>query len=79
MNEIFNQILTIIIPVIVAIAGYIIAKIDNKKVSERLTTFEEALENDDRIYYIICPKCGAKIILSKVKIHTEKAENKNVN
>lgn len=76
MSEIFNQILTIIIPVIVAIAGYIIAKIDNKKVSERLTTFEEALENDDRIYYIICPKCGAKIILSNVKIHTEKEKPK---
>lgn len=79
MNEILNQILTIIIPVIVAIAGYIIAKIDNKKVSERLTTFEEALENDDRIYYIICPKCGTKIILSNVKIHTEKEKNQNVN
>ena len=52
MNEIFKEAITYILPIVAAGAAYVIAKIDNKKVKERLKTFEEALQDDDRIYYV---------------------------
>ena len=67
MNEIFKEAITYILPIVAAFAAYMIAKIDNKKVKERLKTFEDALQDDDRIYYVNCPKCGFKIILNNVK------------
>ena len=71
MNEILKEAITYILPIVAAGAAYVIAKIDNKKVKERLKTFEEALQDDDRIYYVNCPKCGFKIILNNVKIKSD--------
>lgn len=75
MNEILKEVLTYALPIAAAFAAYMVAKIDNKKVKERLKTFEEALEDDERVYYVNCPKCGFKIILNNVKIKSEDKEN----
>ena len=40
----------------------------SKKLKDKISTIEEALQSDDAEYYVICPNCKSKIILSKVKI-----------
>ena len=44
----------------------------SKKLKDKITTIEEALQSDDAEYYVICPNCKSKIILSKVKILVDK-------
>lgn len=48
----------------------------SKKLKEKITTIEEALQSDDAEYYVICPECKAKIVLSKVKILVDKQNAK---
>ena len=71
MEEILKEILTYALPIAAAFAAYMVAKIDNKKIKERLKTFEEAIEDDESVYYVNCPKCGFKIILNNIKIKSD--------
>ena len=63
-----EQLYPVLIALAVAVVSYLISYFNNKKLKEKITTIEEALQSDDAEYYVICPNCKSKIILSKVKI-----------
>ena len=63
-----EQLAPILISLAIAITGYLTAYFTNLKLKKKLTTLEEFINSDDTEYYIECPNCKNKIILSKVKI-----------
>ena len=67
-----EQLYPVLIALAVAVASYLISYINNKKLKDKITTIEEALQSDEAEYYVICPNCKSKIILSKVKILVDK-------
>ena len=70
-----EQLYPVLAALAIAVASYLISYINNKKLKEKITTIEEALQSDDAEYYVICPNCKSKIILSKVKILVDKQQN----
>ena len=72
-----EQLYPILAALLISVASYLISYINNKKLKEKVTTIEEALQSDEAQYYIICPECKAKIVLSKVKILVDKQDQKN--
>ena len=62
------QLYPILAALLISVASYLISYINNKKLKENIKTIEEALQSDDTEYYVICPNCKSKIVLSKVKI-----------
>ena len=72
-----EQLYPILAALLISVASYLISYINNKKLKEKVTTIEEALQSDEAEYYIICPECKAKIVLSKVKILVDKQEQIN--
>ena len=72
-----EQLYPILAALLISVASYLISYINNKKLKEKVTTIEEALQSDEAEYYIICPECKAKIVLSKVKILVDKQEQTN--
>ena len=69
-----EQLQTLLIALAIAVVSYLISYFQNRKLKEKVTTIEEALQSDDAEYYIICPNCKSKIILSKVKILVDKQD-----
>ena len=63
-----EQLQTLLIALAVAVVSYLISYFQNRKLKENIRTIEEALQSDDAEYYVICPNCQQKIVLSKVKI-----------
>ena len=74
-----EQLYPVLVALAIAVASYLISYINNKKLKDKITTIEEALQSDDAEYYVICPNCKSKIILSKVKILVDKQNNQDVN
>lgn len=72
-----EQLYPILAALLISVASYLISYINNKKLKEKVTTIEEALQSDEATYYIYCPECKAKIELNKVKILVDKQEQKN--
>ena len=72
-----EQLYPILAALLISVASYLISYINNKKLKEKVTTIEEALQSDEATYYVICPTCKAKIELNKVKILVDKQEQKN--
>ena len=70
-----EQLYPVLAALAVAVASYLISYINNKKLKDKITTIEEALQSDDAEYYVICPNCKSKIILSKVKILVDKQKD----
>ena len=69
-----EQLQTLLIALAIAVVSYLISYFQNRKLKEKVTTIEEALQSDDAEYYVICPNCKSKIILSKVKILVDKQD-----
>ena len=67
-----EQLYPILAALLISVASYLISYINNKKLKEKVTTIEEALQSDEATYYIYCPECKAKIELNKVKILVDK-------
>ena len=67
-----EQLYPILAALLISVASYLISYINNKKLKEKVTTIEEALQSDEATYYIYCPTCKAKIELNKVKILVDK-------
>ena len=67
-----EQLYPILAALLISVASYLISYINNKKLKEKVTTIEEALQSDEATYYIYCPSCKAKIELNKVKILVDK-------
>ena len=69
-----EQLYPVLAALLISVASYFISYINNKKLKEKVTTIEEALQSDEATYYIYCPTCKAKIELNKVKILVDKQE-----
>ena len=63
-----KELYPVLIALAVAVASYLISYLNNKKLKDKITTIEQALQSDEATYYIYCPECKAKIELNKVKI-----------
>ena len=76
-----EQLYPVLAALAIAVASYLISYINNKKLKDKITTIEEALQSDEATYYIYCPECKARIELNKVKILVDKQQNdaSNVN
>ena len=70
-----EQLYPILAALLISVASYLISYINNKKLKEKVTTIEEALQSDEATYYIYCPTCKAKIELNKVKILVDKQQS----
>ena len=70
-----EQLYPILAALLISVASYLISYINNKKLKEKVTTIEEALQSDEATYYIYCPECKARIELNKVKILVDKQQN----
>ena len=70
-----EQLYPVLAALLISVASYLISYINNKKLKEKVTTIEEALQSDEATYYIYCPTCKAKIELNKVKILVDKQEH----
>ena len=69
-----SELYAAIIALAVAVVGYLISYLSNKKLRDKVSTLEEFINSDDTEYYIVCPNCKSKIILNKVKILINKQE-----
>ena len=74
-----EQLYPVLAALLISVASYLISYINNKKLKEKVTTIEEALQSDEATYYIYCPTCKAKIELNKVKILVDKQEHQQNN
>ena len=70
-----EQLYPILAALAVAVVSYLISYFNNKKLKEKVTTIEQALQSDEATYYIYCPTCKARIELNKVKILVDKQQN----
>lgn len=78
------ELITALVAMATAVIGLIISQIqlqtrrnENKAIKEKVVSIEQALQADDNEYYVICPECKTKILLSKTKIFIEKKANEN--
>ena len=71
-----EQLYPVLVALAIAVASYLISYINNKKLKDKISTIEEALQSDEATYYIYCPECKARIELNKVKILVDKQNAK---
>ena len=71
-QELLSALLAAAIAIIGAVATYVVNYLKNKQIKERLKTLEDFIASDETEYYVECPNCKSKIILSKVKILANK-------
>ena len=76
-----EQLYPVLAALVVAVASYLVSYLNNKKLKDKISTIEQALQSDEATYYIYCPECKARIELNKVKILVDKQQNEasNVN
>ena len=74
-----EQLYTVLAALAIAVASYLVSYFNNRKLKEKITTIEEALQSDEATYYIYCPECKARIELNKVKILVDKQNNQDIN
>lgn len=84
-----EQFITYVVPVIEKLMPYVVSAViaglmyvkfwlDNKRLKEQLGSIEDQLQHSDNEYYVICPTCGSKLMLAKLKIYIEqKAKEDN--
>ena len=68
MSEFLKEISPAIISLVIAGLGYLIAYLERRKLAIKVESLEKILEDDSTEYYVICPNCNEKIVLSQVKI-----------
>ena len=68
MSEFLKQVSPAIISLVIAALGYLIAYLERRKLAIKVDSLEKILEDTNTEYYVICPNCNEKIILSQVKI-----------
>ena len=77
-----EQFITYVMPIIEKLMPYVIGAViaalmyvkfwlDNKRLKEQLCSIEDQLQHSDNEYYVICPTCGSKLMLAKLKIYIE--------
>ena len=68
MEQILNQIMPYLVSLLVGGLSYLISYIQTKKLKNKVISIEEAINNSEDDYYIICPHCNAKVDLKSTKI-----------
>ena len=68
---IIEKIMPYAVGTIIAVFMYIKFWLDNKRLKEQLGSIEDQLQHSDNEYYVICPTCGSKLMLAKLKIYIE--------
>lgn len=71
MNEFLTSIGPYLTSLIIALITYLVTVINTKKLKTKLADIEKAIVDSDQEYYVICPNCEQKIILSKVKLYAQ--------
>ena len=74
MNEILTAIGPYLTSLIIAIITYLVTVLNTKKLKTKLKDIEDSIMNSDQDFYVICPNCEQKIILSKVKLYAQVKE-----
>lgn len=72
MDQLYTALIAAAISIIGAAAAFVSTWFKSRANNKRLATLEEFINSDDTEYYLECPNCGQKIVLSKVKILIEK-------
>lgn len=75
MEQLYAALISAAIAVVGALAAFLVSYLKTKSINKRLISLEEFINSDDIEYYVLCPKCGNKIVLSKVKILYNKYTN----
>lgn len=60
-----------IVSIITAVTTYVISRIKNKALQNDVDSVKKALQESDKLFYIQCPNCKAKIYLDQVSIKAE--------
>ena len=75
---VIEKLMPYVVSAVVAALMYVKFWLDNKRLKEQLGSIEELLQHSDNEYYVICPTCGSKLMLAKLKIYIEqKAKEDN--
>lgn len=74
MEQYLTQIISALVPVIIAVLAYVKSYIDNRKLKERLDNIVDVLHSEENQYFVKCPNCGEKILLAEVTIYSDKKE-----
>lgn len=76
MNEYWDTIIKEVMPYVVsaAIAALVYAKfwLDNRRVKQKMESIEDQIKNAEDEYYVICPTCGNKLDLAKLKFYIKR-------
>lgn len=68
MEQVLSQIMPYLVSLLVGGLSYLISYIQTKKLKNKVISIEEAINNSEDDYYIICPHCNAKVDLKSTKI-----------
>lgn len=68
---IIEKIMPYVVGAVIAALMYVKFWLDNKRLKEQLGSIEDQLQHSDNEYYVICPTCGSKLMLAKLKIYIE--------
>lgn len=68
MEQVLNQIMPYLVSLLVGGLSYLISYIQTKKLKNKVISIEEAINNSEDDYYIICPHCNTKVDLKSTKI-----------
>lgn len=68
MAEFLKSISPAIISLVIAILGYVVTYLERRKLAIKVDSLEAILNDNSTEYYVICPNCNEKIVLSQVKI-----------
>lgn len=71
MNEFLTSIGPYLTSLVIALITYLVTVINTKKLKTKLADIEKAIMDSDQEYYVLCPNCEQKIILSKVKLYAQ--------
>lgn len=70
-SEIIAALAASAVSLITAVTTYCISRLKAKSLQTELDTVKRTLQDSDKLYYIQCPNCKAKIYLDQVSIKTE--------
>ena len=68
---VIEKVMPYVVGTVIAVLMYIKFWFDNKRLKEKLGSIEDQLQHSDNEYYVICPTCGSKLMLAKLKIYIE--------
>lgn len=68
---IIEKVMPYVVSAVIAALMYVKFWLDNKRLKEQVGSIENQLQHSDNEYYVICPTCGSKLMLAKLKIYIE--------